>query len=204
MIIVTGCDGSGTSAIVRVLQQFGVDFPGPYTWPEGENFENVEARRINDRIMVDLTGKKWGGFPKYLDLVGYDTRVTDSLGDVNWKDPRANITLPVWRAWRPKVVWVKRSPSAVASTWLNRRKEYPRPGYTRRHHVYKFIINSEGFLFTSLGRFEIEHVTTCYEDWWKDRNLEEVLRVLMFCRATWQSDKDVLKALKNMRRPIHG
>lgn len=201
LIIVTGVDGSGTSAVVGALDKMGVKFPGPYTFNPSR--ENVVARRINDKIMIDLVGEGWGKFPNYNEIVEYDTAITNEIGEINWKDPRASVLLPVWRDRKPRVVWVKRSPANVASSWLKRKRLYPRPGYDTRQRVYQFIVNHEGYLFFSLAHFEIEYYVTVYEDWYKHGNVQEVEDVLRFCGKTGVSGQEIRDVLDEMLMPTN-
>jgi len=198
MIIVTGVDASGTSAIVRALIDIGIVFPKPYTFDP--SFENVEARTINDMIMLDLTGSKWGRFPSYKKLVQYKTDIVKDFPNINWKDPRACVTLPVWRDKNPRVIWVKRSPYDIASSWLKRKKLYPRPGYNSRRTIYDYIVRMEGFLFLTLGRYEIPWHVAVYEDWYKDRDIARIRQTIHFC-GTNRRDPIIRRMLDNMHQP---
>jgi hypothetical protein len=200
MIIVTGVDGSGTSAIVKALDTLGVGFPGPF--PMESNHENSGPRKINETLLQGLTGRRWGKFPDYDKLANYPTTVTAGISKkLNWKDPRACITLPIWREHRPNVVWIKRSPHATTKTLLA--GVYPKLGLTTLEKCYYYIANAEGYLFYSLAMFEIPFVVTCYEEWWKAKNIEEAARVVAFCDGT-ASDDTIKAALDAMRTPKNG
>ncbi|MHC4797766.1 MAG: hypothetical protein ACYTF1_14080 [Planctomycetota bacterium] len=200
MIIATGVDGSGTSAIVKTLNELGVPFPGPYSF--SENHEHMAARLINEKCLLDLTGQAWGLFPDYDDLCEYSPKIADKLGeDINWKDPRACITLPIWRDRVTRVIWIKRNPVSIMGTLLS--KEYPSLGLNSRAKILDYLTRMEGHLFLSLAMFDIPFQVTLYENWWKEKDIDEVDRILQFCDHSVGSN-EIMAALEKMRAPKQG
>lgn len=116
IVIVCGMHRSGTSAMAGVLHHNGIvmgeeehkDFYPP---PMKENpkgfFENVRFRRVNDKMLAkyDYSVKSFNPVVPDVQWTDIDVRFqmrslldhyTASYNDWGWKDPRTNLTLPVW------------------------------------------------------------------------------------------------------------
>lgn len=193
MIIGTGFHGSGTSSIIIGLQALGIDFPGPHDCPEQHEF--LGARAVNERMLFELVGHNWMIVPEYAALVKYPTERVNMIPDVNWKDPRGCLTLPVWRNKVDKVIWIKRNPLNVSKT-INRIHGLPK--YT----VLQLIGGYEYILYRTLLEFNIPYIITVYESWYKEKDVSEVGRVLDFCApGSWPGTDAVEVVLNQMRSP---
>lgn len=131
-VIVVGMHRSGTSALTRALNLLGVDL-GPaqdLLEPKEDNpdgfWENRHLVRAHDDLIARMGGR-WDDPPLLDDLLTIDDiddwvrRCADVVahfgGDVpGFKDPRASLFLPLWKAIWPnaRVVLSVRDPRAVA------------------------------------------------------------------------------------------
>jgi len=133
-VVVLGCHRSGTSAVAGALASLGlhgVD-PSDRTDDPASNPEHWESRSIalmDEDLLVSLGGS-WDAPPApdadWRDLeTGADTRDPASMmaaaypapGPLVWKDPRACLLIPFWRALLPgplTAVFVWRDPVEVA------------------------------------------------------------------------------------------
>lgn len=174
MIIVTGFHGSGTSSITKSLHKLGVVFKGPLT--TGPNHEHRGARDVNERVLLTLTGHDWKRIPDYDRVVNFDRTGANQFPNINWKDPRACITMPVWRDKVDKVVWVHRNVQNVIKTYQRRHRKT-----NSQQFIIDMVAGYEERLQRALEDFQISYVRTDYETWYKWRNSHEVARVLAFC-----------------------
>jgi hypothetical protein len=112
VVAVLGMHRSGTSCLMRMLQQAGL-----YVGPELMNAaassnleghaEALEAVRINDRIL-ELSGGSWDRLPAELrsdeETTSRICRFLEGLRGhpvAGWKDPRTTITFPLWKPHLP-------------------------------------------------------------------------------------------------------
>jgi len=107
-VIITGMHRSGTSMVAGLLKQCGLYLgenliSGHRDNPKG-HFEDREFVRLNDRILAE-NGGRWDRPPEKISniSVGLQKDIKQFIKKwpqnklVGWKDPRACITLPVWR-----------------------------------------------------------------------------------------------------------
>ena len=145
-VVVLGMHRSGTSAAARVVNLLGVPLvsgdllPADEANPRGY-WESEALRRFDDELL-QAVGGTWSRPPAAPDwglANGLRDRALSSFGSAFsgtrewvWKDPRASITLPFWRAafaFSPAVVLVHRDPREVAAS-LERRD-----GFTARRSL---------------------------------------------------------------------
>ena len=136
-VVVLGMHRSGTSAAARVVNLLGVPLvsgdllPADEANPRGY-WESEALRRFDDELL-QAVGGTWSRPPAAPDwglANGLRDQALSSFGSAFsgtrewvWKDPRASITLPFWRAafaFSPAVVLVHRDPREVAAS-LERR-----------------------------------------------------------------------------------
>lgn len=138
-VIVTGMHRSGTSVVARMCQLIGVDLGPEHALMQGgpENpdgfFEHRWIKEINEQVLERLGGT-WQSPPRlppgWQDsalLTDLRSQAATALADleraadgplVGFKDPRACLTLDLWKplACEPRVVVVVRDPSEVAAS----------------------------------------------------------------------------------------
>jgi len=138
-VIVTGMHRSGTSVVARMCQLLGVDLGPEHALMQGgpENpdgfFEHRWIKEVNEQVLERLGGTwqspprlppGWQDSPLLTDL---RSQAAAALADleraadgplVGFKDPRACLTLDLWKplACEPRVVVVVRDPSEVAAS----------------------------------------------------------------------------------------
>ncbi len=134
-VVVLGMHRSGTSAAARVVNLLGVPLlahdllPADDANPRGY-WESEALRRLDDDLL-EAVGGTWSlppAAPDWSLANGLAERARESFGaalagEWVWKDPRASVTLPFWRAafgLEPAVVLVHRDPREVAASLARR------------------------------------------------------------------------------------
>ena len=138
-VVVCGMHRSGTSAVARVVNLLGIPLlagdllPADDANPRGY-WESEALRRFDDDLLEALGGS-WSlppAAPDWSRANGLRERARQTFGasldgEWVWKDPRASVTLPWWRATfglEPAVVLSHRDPREVATS-LARRDGFP-------------------------------------------------------------------------------
>jgi hypothetical protein len=147
-VVVIGMHRSGTSALTNSIRLLGcsfgdtADFTGAKRWnPEG-HWEHQRLVELNE-LILELHGGTWyapprlaGGWTQRRKAQDMLPRLRSEFAEIYpeegwvWKDPRACLTLPLWRgAWNspPVAVMAVRHPLAVAKSLAARN------GFSLRH-----------------------------------------------------------------------
>jgi len=213
MIIIAGFHGSGTSAITKVLDKLGISFPGPF--PSQNNHENTYARIINEKVLTNLAGHNWQIVPSYNDIKQYqiDDKYFENIdSNLNWKDPRVCLTLPIWARKflnEIKIIWVKRNPNNYLKTMLSSQhiKTSPisnnLPIYMDTEDILKLAAKYESYLQRAVDEYNILYMLTLYEFWYNNpsQNIEHIKDILGFCGLYNVPTNTIKLALTEMRKP---
>ena len=143
-VLVIGCHRSGTSAVTAALVALGLHGVDPAdrmdrVTSNPEHWESMAASQFNEDLLASL-GAAWDAPPAAdaesplpdpvsgaEDPARIMAQAYPEPGPVVWKDPRACLLLPFWRAALPgplAVIFVWREPLAVARS-LHRRDGIP-------------------------------------------------------------------------------
>ena len=132
LLLVLGMHRSGTSAVMGLLEDHGVEL-GPARAKRNEfnrrgNREILPLRRIHERIL-DRAGGSWYEPPDSVEVTADDRSDRDAIldgieGDViALKDPRMLFAMELWRELDPLPIGVIRNPVAVRESLGHRASE---------------------------------------------------------------------------------
>lgn len=205
MIVVAGLNGSGTSAMVKVLDELGVPF-GEYTddvgWWDGPTRENRLAMAANNRILRLLTAIPACGPLRIEQIPDYDAIRGISPAEVeffpagmNWKNPKVMLTLPVWRHKNPRLIYVMRNPGHVMSNLLGHHPYFDEPEL--RQVIKKYQESFE----RAIEEFELPVHVIEYEALYQDKDVTAVRRMMDYCGANGREDVEIAAVLDNLKQP---
>lgn len=131
-VIITGMHRSGTSVVAALLGMCGLEIGSNFRKPLPDNpkgfFEDLEFKSINKKIIHNNTSKKGSLFippqspfkdsGETRDMIRTFLKKWKGLGPVGWKDPRASLTVHIWKIYIPnlKVVVCIRPPIEIAES----------------------------------------------------------------------------------------
>jgi len=176
-VIITGMGRSGTSLVTGLLQMCGLYLGNNLLLPRKDNpkgfFEDLEFLAIN-REMFALNSNGGGGGqkpPKEIKVLPDKliTQMKQFIDNwpknkiVGWKDPRACITIRIWKKFiepeKLKVVIVRRPYSEIANS-LNTRHNMNKITGLKLCKIYYHAIDE--------NLSEIDYVNTFYHNYFKD------------------------------------
>jgi len=179
-VVVLGMHRSGTSFLVRALNLAGLWLGEPEHLatiegragsgnPRG-NYEHREAATINEIILRRSGGAWFSPPPQIFGDAGDGQRIRAFCARLQatrppeyarwgWKDPRAVLTLDVWRAALPCrlfIVAAFRHPTAVARSLLSRNRLPLDAGYTLWSHYNRQLLRHLETVPHLLVRFDVD------------------------------------------------
>lgn len=140
-VIITGMHRTGTSMLAGALGICGLDIgtnfrPEPHPCNPKGYFEDLMFRKLNLKLMASA-GIGPGSFvlPEYFQIkngkfstqrIAEFIRTWDRGHPVGWKDPRACLTLGIWKKFIPdlKVVTISRPAIEIANSLKTRRPDW--------------------------------------------------------------------------------
>jgi len=149
-VIILGMHRSGTSLVSGLLAKLGVsvgkDFDGPTPSNPVSHFEDIEFRKLNDKILK-YSGGYWDQPPKELEILKNKKKFSKAIERLvikksrrriwGWKDPRTVITIENYMQFlkNPYFIIVFRNPLSIALS-LNNRKSRPIESGLKLSSVY--------------------------------------------------------------------
>jgi len=149
-IIILGMHRSGTSLVSGLLTTLGVymgkDFDGPTPSNPVSHFEDMEFRKLNDRILK-FSGGEWDNLPKESEIRKSQKKFSKPIVSLvkkrskykiwGWKDPRTVLTIDLYMQSlkNPYFIIVFRNPLSIALS-LNNRESRPIKSGLKLSSVY--------------------------------------------------------------------
>lgn len=183
-VIMTGMHRTGTSMLSGAMGICGLDIgtnfrPEPHPCNPKGYFEDLNFRKLNLKLMRSAgIGPGSFVFPPKWEIVLSDMRINEIMQfvkhwdrghPVGWKDPRACLTLHLWKRYLPrlKVITISRPAIEIAHSLKTRRPDF--------EIKYGIEITELYLRELEMGLKGVSHIDVRYHDFFKTKKLRDTI-----------------------------